>query len=79
MVRQISGVNSTRRRGIDRIFLEETPEVRFLLIGSNTYPPIPGVDEEINQLQKTLFPNSSIREEFAASSAPRHDIRSGLG
>jgi CheY-like chemotaxis protein len=54
LVRSISDVRTVRERGIDRVFLEETPEVKILLIGSNTDPPIPGVDEEIVLLSETL-------------------------
>jgi CheY-like chemotaxis protein len=54
LIRQIAGVRTVRKRGIDRVFLDETPEVKILLIGSNTYPPIPGVDEEIALLDDAL-------------------------
>jgi hypothetical protein len=54
LVRQISGVKAVRERGIDRVFLDETPEVKVLLIGSNTAPDIPGVDEEIALLDEIL-------------------------
>ena len=54
LVRQISGVRATRKRGIDHVFMDQTLEVKILLIGSNTTPSIPGADEEITLLSETL-------------------------
>jgi hypothetical protein len=54
LIRQISGITATRERGIDRVFFDETSTIKILLIGSNTHPPIPGVDTEIALLQEAL-------------------------
>lgn len=53
LARQISGVMNTAK-GIDRVFLNKEPELKILLIGSNTKPAIPGVDEEIEQLRTDI-------------------------
>jgi hypothetical protein len=52
--RQISGIRTVRNRGIDSLFEEENTIIKVLLIGSNTLPPIPGVDEEIDQVEEKL-------------------------
>lgn len=54
LVRRITDVKTIRNRGIDSTFFENTSPVKVLLIGSNTYPCIPGVDEEISQLENQL-------------------------
>lgn len=52
LVRQISGV--TVERGIDPLYFEESNLIKILLIGSNTLPEIPGVDDEILRLNSGL-------------------------
>lgn len=54
VVRQISNIRNVRTPSIESILETENTPLKVLLIGSNTYPPIPGVDDEINQL-KTNF------------------------
>ena len=52
--RQISGILNVRSQGIESSFEEGKDVIKVLLIGSNTIPPLPGVDEEIDQLGKKL-------------------------
>jgi CheY-like chemotaxis protein len=54
LTRQISGIDPNHRKGIERIFWEKTSPVEILLIAANTYPAIPGVDEEIQALSEKL-------------------------
>jgi CheY-like chemotaxis protein len=54
LTRKISGIKTVRNRGIDRLFFEEVSPVKVLLIGSNTNPPIPEVDDEIDLLEDKI-------------------------
>jgi CheY-like chemotaxis protein len=67
VTRQILDLKNVRNTGLASFFEEENTPLKVLLIGSNTYPPIPNVDAEIDQLEtkmKELFRSRGIYSEI---------------